>query len=510
MKGLSKSRYTKFCQCPKALWLHLYQPELEIIDDSLQGRFEEGNKVGNLAMGLFGPYVDVTTYKEDGVLDIPTMVSKTLQEIEKGTQNICEASFTYVSQGCMNYCAVDILHKTPTGWAIYEVKSSSYRSEKEDTPKELRKYTRDIAYQKWILENYGINITGTYLVRLDSNYEREGELDIQNLFHIKDVRDLVDLEYKLVVNNINSAIKIILGDEPELTISQHCQDPYNCGFIEYCKGDLPKPNVFDLYRMWFSKKCEHFHNGKITFEQCKDLALNPIQMLQVDCYLEHRKHINKEEIKNFLSTLHYPLYFLDFETLQPAIPPFDKSHPYQQLPFQYSLHWIEELDGELKHSEYLGDSINDPRRELAQQLCDEIPFDACVTAYNKSFECSRLEEMAEIFPDLRDHLLAISHNIIDLIEPFRKTMVYYPAMNGSFSIKKVLPALFPDDPELDYSNLTGSVHHGGEAMKIYPEIANMNEIEAAMARKSLLEYCHLDTLAMVKVWQKLIELSEAN
>ena len=507
MKGLSKSRYTTFCQCPKALWLKLYEPELEIIDESSKRRFEEGNKVGDLAMRLFGEYVDVTTYKEDGTLDIPEMIEKTLQEIDKGSKNICEASFNYTIKGCVNYCAVDILHKTPTGWAIYEIKSSSYKSEKKDTPKELLKYTRDIAYQKWILENCGINVTGTYLARLDSHYVREGELDIQQLFHIKDVKDLVDLEYDSVSNNINRAIKVILNDEPECKIDKHCQEPYNCGFLEYCRGNLPEPNVFDLYKMCFKKQCEYYHNGIITFDQCQDIPLTPIQRLQVERHLDNSIQINKSEVRHFLSKLYYPLYFLDFETMQPAIPPFDKTHPYQQLPFQYSLHWIENEGGELNHSEFLGDSINDPRRALAEQLCKDIPEDACVTAYNKSFECGRLEEMADLFPDLRNHLLSISNHIVDLIIPFRKTMVYYPAMNGAFTIKKVLPALFPDDPELDYSNLSGSVHHGGEAMTVYPEIANMSYEDAELARKSLLEYCHLDTLAMVRVWEKLKELA---
>lgn len=189
--------------------------------------------------------------------------------------------------------------------------------------------------------------------------------------------------------------------------------------------------------------------------------------------------------------------------MQSPVPPYDQSKPYQQIAFQYSLHWFDEEDGELKHTEYLGNSIDDPRRELAEKLCREIPADACVTAYNKSFECSRINEMAEIYPDLRDHLHAISSNIVDLIDPFRGKMVYLPAMNGSFSIKKVLPALFPDSPELDYKNLSGSVHHGGEAMTLYPAIARMSPDEAEEARKSLLEYCKLDTLAMVRIWEKL-------
>ena len=157
-----------------------------------------------------------------------------------------------------------------------------------------------------------------------------------------------------------------------------------------------------------------------------------------------------------------------------------------------------------EHREYLAPSNGcDPRRELAEQLCRDIPMGVCTTAYNKRFECDRLNELAQAYPDLSEHLLDIADHIVDLIEPFRKKMVYLPEMNGSFSIKHVLPALYPDDPELDYSNLEGSVHNGGEAMTIYPQIAQMTPAEADAARKSLLKYCKLDTLAMVKVWERL-------
>ena len=257
--------------------------------------------------------------------------------------------------------------------------------------------------------------------------------------------------------------------------------------------------------MKFEKKCELFNRGKVSFNQLMDEPLSEMQRLQVESHLNNTCHIYAADIKEFLNKLSYPLYFLDFETMQPVIPPFDDCTPYQQVPFQYSLHWIDKEDGKLKHVEFLGNSVDDPRRDLAEQLCNDIPEDVCVTAYNKSFECGRIEEMAEIFPDLREHLLAISENIVDLIDPFRGKMVYLPAMNGSFSIKKVLPALFPDSPELDYKNLSGSVHHGGEAMNIYPAIAKMSPIEAKEARQSLLEYCKLDTLAMVRIWEKLKE-----
>ena len=501
MKGLSKSRYTAYCQCPKMLWLRIYKPDLIPEDPTLQAKFEKGNEVGELAKTLFGPFVDVTTYKEDGSLDLGAMIEKTKEEMAKGTETICEASFSHD----LNYCAVDILRKKGDDWAIYEVKSSTYKDEEKDTPERLLKYAWDIAYQKWVLEQCGIKVTGTYLVRLNSNYVRQGNLDVNKLFHIKDMKELVENEYLKVDTTVKKAKEMLMGDEPEMDIYKQCKYPYECGFFDYCVGGLPEPSVFDLYRMSFEKKCELFHEGKLSFEDVREVKLNEIQRMQVESFLNDIDFIDPEAIRGYLEQLTYPLYFLDFETMQPILPEFDGTSPYQQLPFQYSLHWIEEPGDELHHSEFLGDSVTDPRRALAEQLCRDIPRDVCVTAYNKAFECGRLNELAKAFSDLADHLLNICDNIVDLIDPFRQKMVYRPAMNGSFSIKKVLPALFPDDPELNYDNLQGTVHNGGDAMTIYPEIARMTPEDAKAARDSLLKYCHLDTLAMVRIWQKLHE-----
>jgi hypothetical protein len=257
--------------------------------------------------------------------------------------------------------------------------------------------------------------------------------------------------------------------------------------------------------MQFKKKLDYYFRGVISFEQLQDEGINEVQKIQVDCTLNNENHVDPYGIRDFMRNLSYPLYFLDFETMQLAIPEYQGTRPYQQLPFQYSLHYIEHEGGPLLHKEFLGISGEDPRRACAEQLCKDIPLDVCTTAYNKAFECTRLKELAEDFPDLADHLLNIRDHIVDLLTPFQNGMYYVPAMGGSFSIKSVLPALFPDDPSLDYHNLEGDVHNGGEAMDIFPKIKDMEPEEQQRARWSLLKYCELDTYAMVKVWQKLLE-----
>ena len=207
-----------------------------------------------------------------------------------------------------------------------------------------------------------------------------------------------------------------------------------------------------------------------------------------------------------MNTLSYPLYFLDFESEMPVVPKYVGTKPYQQIPFQYSLHYIETEGGPLLHKEFLAESGPDPRRALAVRLCADIPETACVLVFNDTFEKTRIKELAAAFPDLAEKLLNIRENIRDLLDVFRDGAYYNRAIGGSFSIKSVLPAMFPDDPALDYHALEG-VHNGGEAMTIFPEIQFMSPEEREITRKNLLKYCELDTLAMVKIWEELVHLT---
>lgn len=496
MLYLSKSKYCGLWQCPKIAWLKKYKPEKLAFDESTLSRMEAGNEVGDLAMGLFGDFVEVTAYHGDK-LDLPQMIAATKAEMEKGTPVICEASFQYNGL----YCAVDILKKENGGWAIYEVKSSTHN----DQPV----YIADVAYQKYVLEHCGVPVSGLYLVCLDDDYVFDGCLDIHRLFKITDVAQAAQVEENSIAANLSIAERLLASEEePAIDLSVNCKNPYLCGFWPYCSRHIPSPSVFDLYRMPFAKKIEYYKKGKITYQ---DLLFDPgitspKQVRQIlYAVSDQGTYVNKESIRDFLDTLSFPLYFLDFETMQTVIPRFVGTKPYAQIPFQYSLHYIEREGGELKHTEYLAKSGTDPRRELAERLCADIPMNVCVTAYNKSFECTRIKELAAAFPDLADHLLNIEANIRDLLVPFQTGCYYNRAMGGSFSIKSVLPALFSDDPALDYHNLDG-VHHGGEAMTLFPKIKDMPPEEQKKARYNLLKYCELDTFAMVKVWQELVRV----
>ena len=533
MKQLSKSRYTAFCQCPKNLWLKLYKSNEATIDAGLQARFAQGNVVGDLAMGLFGDFKEAHAEKADGSLNLTKMVEQTRQWMDEGVENICEASF--ICEG--GYCAVDILRKTAGGWAIYEVKSTSF-PEFNGQEAKLEKYAPDIAYQKWVLTQCGVNVTGTYLVCLNSDYVRQGELDINQLFVINDMKEMVENEYPKVQARVSQAMKVINSEqEPDTELSECCMKPYGCAFWEYCKRQhgVPSPSVFDVYGgkgrggFTFKKKLDCYHQGLVSFKDLRSIDIGPIQNMQIEAALTGKEFINPAGIRKFLEKITYPIYFLDFETMQDAVPQYDGAKVYAQITFQYSLHIKEkksttkvvELENEgrklklyetanyIKHKEYLAPSNGiDPRRALAEQLCKDIPKNVCTLAYNKMFECGRIRELAALYPDLAPHLLNIADHIVDLIDPFRAGDYYVPAMGGSFSIKSVLPALFPDEPSLNYHNLDERCQNGGDAMTIFPRIKDMEPEEAAASREALLRYCELDTWAMVKVWEKLKEMAK--
>ena len=296
------------------------------------------------------------------------------------------------------------------------------------------------------------------------------------------------------------------SEEPRLDIGLHCWSPYDCGFWKHCTEALPSPNVFDVSGMQKKTRIGYYARGVVSFKELLEKAkLNPGQRMQLRFELEDpADHIERGKIREFLDSLSYPLFFLDFESFEPAIPLYENSRPYDQIVFQYSLHYIEEEDGPLMHKEFLAMPGRDPRRELAERLCRDIPLGACTLAYNMTFEKSRIKELAELYPDLTDHLMDIYGNIMDLMVPFRMKHYYTKAMRGSYSIKSVLPALFPDDPALDYHNLEG-VHNGTEASAVFAAMGKMDPDDLAACRENLLKYCGLDTFAMVRVLEKLRE-----
>ena len=490
--NLSKSRYCKCVQCEKILWLSEYKPECAAINknESIVGN---GEKVGELAKGLFGDYKDVP-YNEN----LSVMIEKTKELMQDKPNVITEASFSYDN----NFCSVDILKNDSDGVEIYEVKSAT----------EIKAYyLDDVSYQYFVLSNLGLNVKKVCIVYLNNDtYIRGKDLDINQLFNIEDVT-LKALEKQVEVkDNIERINNLMMRydkfAEPEKDIGINCLDKDNpCVFWDYCTRNLPKPNVFDIFLMKKNKKFEKYYDGIISFEDLEndDSITTPRFVEQIDFELHDREpKIVKEAINEILDSLKYPLYFIDYETCQYAIPEFEGTKAYQQIPFQYSLHIIQEEGAPFEHKEFLAE-VDDENmiRHFAESMIRDMPENGSVIIYNNSFEPARNREIAEMYPDLKDEMERINANMVDFMVPFRSRKYYTREMEGSYSIKKVLPALFPGDDELDYSKLSG-VHKGDEASAAFLSLKDKTSDEQKEIRDALLRYCELDTYAMVKIWEK--------
>lgn len=484
--NLSKSKYCNGIQCKKMLWLEKYKPEeKEELDN--EAVLDNGNDVHEVARKLLGDDINIS-FNEN----LNEMIKDTKKALEKENVIVTEASFNYNN----NFCSVDILKKEGNSYEIYEVKSSTHLKDV---------FINDASYQYYVLTSLGLDVKKCYVVLLNSNYIRKGKLNLNELFIKNDItEDAIEKldEVKRNIEDINEYMEN--KEEPKDDLDMKCFNPYNCPFFGYCSKHLPKDNVFNLRRIFTKEKINLYKKGIYTYQDLLKEDINDKAKEQIEFELFNKDDkINKDKIEKFLKTLTKPLYFLDFETFQMAIPEYDDVKPYMQIPFQYSLHYIE--DDKLYHKEFLAESNIDPRRSLAESLIKDIPLDVCTLAYNMSFEKNVIKNLAELYPDLSNHLMNIYNNIKDLMIPFKDREYYTKDMHGSYSIKYVLPALFPNDESLNYKNLE-LIHNGSEAMNTYANLSNYSKEEQEHIRERLLKYCELDTYAMVKIYEKLLEV----
>lgn len=485
-KSLSKSQFIKGLQCHKLLWLYKNRKDLcEEANASLQALFVEGNYVGELAQSLF-PHGEAILF-EEGSFD--EKITRTKELISKGVKTIYEATFKFDDVLVM----VDILHKGRGGWELYEVKASTHVKAIHEN---------DVAIQYYVLTGSGLALKKASLVHINNQYIRGKDLDINQLFTIENITKTTKSKQEFVKKELKRIRRAIKKDEPKVDIGPHCNDPYDCDFQKHCWKHIPEPSVFNLSNLKSTKKWDLYNDGILKFEDIpENYPLNPSQELQVEAELSGKKFIDKEAIKEFLETLHYPLYHLDFETINPAVPPFKGTQPYKKIPFQYSIHYQKKKGGKLYHKEFLAEEGTDPRKVLAQGLVDNIPEGSCVLAYNSSFEQSVIRDLEEQFPKLRKRLKIVHDSILDLMVPFRDKAIYTKKMNGRYSIKVILPALVP---AMKKSYKEMEINEGGQASGTYATLhLEANKKARKKYRKALLEYCKLDTLAMVKILEKL-------
>lgn len=488
---LSKTSFLRGVQCKKSLYLDAHHPELrEPLSAASLRRMREGQRVHAYARQRFPGGVFA---RPEAPFDFDTALAQTAAALRGEAPALYEAAFKHRE----TLAFVDLLVRVPGGWRLYEVKSTTQVKEQ---------HVWDVALQLFVLTGAGVTVTDALVMHPNSNYVRSGELDLNALFLAESVYEMAQMLQPEVAREIEACLAVLESDRtPEVDIGPYCRDPVECDFIAHCWAHVPERSVFEVHRLSTKKKFALYHQGVLHMRDIPaDYPLGEAARFHVEHEATQQAERDTVALRSFLSGLRYPLYFLDFETFMVPIPPFDGTRPYSQVPYQYSLHVQKSQGGEAGHSGYLAPAGEDPRRPLLEQLLRETAGPGHILVYNKAFEAGRLKELAEQFPDSKPAIEERLGRLVDLMDPFRKRIVYLPEMHGSYSIKAVLPALVPD---LDYDHL--EVANGADAMEAYLSLQEERDPGVVdRVREALWEYCKLDTLAMVRILERLYALAE--
>ena len=501
---ISKSEFMMFLKHPAWLWLKKYdKSKIPIPDEDLQARFDEGTLFEEYAEKLF-PKALKLGYKNDGVFSgtkYYALPDLTKSEIEKGTQVILQGRLeTNLPAQAGNITSIfDVLEKVGENiFDLYEIKSST--SVKPD-------HIPDLAFQTIVLEKAGLSIRNMYVLHVNNEYTRKGDIDIKGLTKKTEVTEEIRSHIEETLDNIKRAFEVLAKKEmPNISpryLKQGSMEEW-LQIYGLVKGDISRYSIYKLSGLTPKKAglledlgIELISNIPLDFD------LSEKQQKQVMAVKSGEQEIDKEEIREFLSTFEFPLHFFDYETLSGVIPAFDGTRPYQQVPFQYSLHIQEELNGSLAHKEYLHTENSSPVPPLLKQMKKDFNGQGTVVSWYKQFEMKRNDEMALMYPEFANFLHDINDRMVDLMVPFSKGWFVDKDFFGSASLKAVLPVLVP---ELSYQEL--EVSHGGMAQRVWMEtvldgknLETKNEIMSGLRK-----YCTLDTYAMYAIYKHLSEL----
>jgi len=478
MKLLSKSKYLAGLQCPKLLWTQVNEPaEMPAPDAAKQFLSDEGHGIGELAHTLF----------RDGILVPQDDFSQNLKlsrEYLSKRLPLFEAGF---GPGRL-YSRLDILVPSGhDGWDIVEVKGST---EVKDVN------IHDVSFQRHCCREDGLEINKCFVAHVNNEYIRRGDINSAAFFTVEDVTDSVDEATYGLATRIDDMFETIDSKIcPECAIGPNCSDPYDCDLIDSCWSFLPEHHVFELY-YGGKKSHELFKSGVLSITEIPDgFKLNDKQKVQKACAECGKPHVNQEIISEFMAQLKFPLYYLDFETFKTAIPLYDGARPYQNIPFQYSLHVVKKPGAKPKHFSFLADGKKDPRHDFASSLRKHIGDEGSLVAYNSAFEMGILKQLMDFLPDEAEWIQPAIERFVDLLVPFRNFGYYHPSQHGSASLKKVLPAL----TGISYEGL--GIGKGDEASLAYLELCSedCDRSRRKQINDDLLSYCGLDTEGMIRI-----------
>lgn len=489
MRTLSKSKLLAFRQCPKRLWLEIHHPDLRTDSAATQASFDVGHQVGDIARQLYDPtgkgtLIDPQTEGFDAAFTRS-------QALLQSAQPIFEAGFR--AEGALAFADVMLPVKKGSKkvWRMVEVKSST----------SVKDYHRDdVAVQAFIARSAGVPLAAIALAHIDSTWVYPGNGDYQGLLVEHDLTEDAFGRSETVRDWINEAQGIVAKRKvPAITTGKQCTDPYECGFLAHCQSQEPQAAQ---PIQWLPGRLSNALIKHIETHELRELGdlpdelLNDRQQRVKAVTLAGQPYFDQSSAARALAEFKLPAYFLDFETIQFAVPIWKGTRPYQQIPFQFSLHRLSRT-GKLEQQAFLDISGADPSKTFAEALIAACGERGPIFVYNAGFETARIRELSDRFPRLAKPLLALNERVVDLL-PVARDHYYHPSQQGSWSIKAVLPALCP---ELRYGDLDG-VQDGGMAMDAYLEaLAPLTSVERkAEIECQLLAYCALDTFAMVRIW----------
>lgn len=483
---MSKSTFLRGLQCLKSLYL--YKNFIQLRDQpstEQKAIFNRGNKVGLMAQRFFPGGIDASPVRRS---DHPAAVARTKELLEQGVEVIYEAAFQH--EGVL--AILDILVKKNGTWSAYEVKSSTKISQT---------YILDAALQYYVLTSSGLDLQDFSLMIINNQYIRNGEVDINQLFTVKPVKEALLKHQDFIRENLDRCKQVINNAEmPKIGIGEHCFVPYSCDFMSTCWKHVPPDSVFEITGISKTDQFDLYQAGYTTISEVPaENELDKNANIHIRAFKSKQVLVDKEGLASFLSSVRYPLFFMDFESFMPAIPIYDKTKPYQHIPFQYSIHFKESKDAPLQHLEFLAEQGIDPRKAFLESLLKDTQKEGSILVYDVLMERNILNGLKKDFPEYTAAIDSRLTRIVDLVQPFQERYYYHPAMKNSVSIKNVLPALVP---ELSYSNLM--ISSGSVAMTAFEQLQTETDLLKILEiREQLLAYCKMDTLAMVKIFEVL-------
>jgi hypothetical protein len=482
-KLISKSLFLNFLSCKTLYWFELNSDKKQILTEAEKLRIEEGLEIGEFARSIY----------PEGIL----IEAKNLELAAKQTQihmNDAQVEVlfeaTFIADGFVT--KADILVREKEGWKLIEVKSSLH-----DDLKASSDHIDDLAYTTFVSKASGLNIKSIELMRLSKDY-RLGD-STENLFKTIDCKAEVEIragEFRDIADKVTEIVS-----QPKAILNTACK---KCDYFkDICVGKNLVHPITEIPRINEKKLNVLVENEILEITDLpEDFSLTTSQQRVVEAIRTNSPIIDKEGIKKAFSKLRYPYYFLDFEAILTALPIYPNIAPHQVVLTQYSLHILESENSELKHFEFLAPHQKDSRRELIESLLENLSDKGSIFVYS-NYEETQLKSLSKEFPDLKQKIESILKRLFDLNDIFKEFYIH-PEFCGKTSIKKVLPVLVP---ELSYKDL--DIGGGDTAVAMFVKMVKgkCSEEEITKIRLDLLKYCHLDTLAMVRLHGVVTEIA---